>query len=113
MEEDADQIMNLVEDISYRGRNPVVTLECIPKSKEVKLYYANLLENPEVIPYKVEFFYIFTPDWRNFDILGMRFYDRNGRLIESVEYDELAFRPLSVNPKVTNLTHIARGLAKN
>lgn len=112
LEEDADQKMRLSEQITYRGNYPVATAEAFPKSESVKMYYAGLLGNYTIVPAQVNFYYIFTPDWEYFDILGMAFYNEKGQLIDIVEYDEFEFKPLSVNPKVQKMASIAKKLAK-
>lgn len=111
--QDGDQIITMDDKVYMKGEIPVVMMEIEPISKGAKLYWGSAMSGVISIPAKVVIVYAFSPDWTEYTIASILFYNREGDLIDQQESEgELVWEKTSQNSRAIDMATIAKRLPK-
>lgn len=110
---DANQIITMDDHVYMQGKIPVVIMEIEPVSRDAKLYWGSMMSGVKSIPAKIAVTYAFAPDWSEYTIVAILFYDSNGNLLDQQETEgELIWEKTSQNSRARDMAAIAKGLPK-
>lgn len=110
---DADQIITMDDKVYMQGKIPVVMMEIEPISRDAKIYWGSLMAGVKSIPAKVVVTYAFSPDWTEYTIAAVLFYDNKGYLIDKQESEgEVVWDKTSQNGRARDMANIAKKLPR-
>lgn len=109
---DENQIITMDDKIYMQGKIPILILEIAPVSDYAKQYWANIMPNSTSFPSKIAITYAFSPDWTEYTIVAMLFYNSSGQQIDKLEFNDISWDKTSSNIRARDMVNIARGLSK-
>ncbi|WP_287935838.1 MULTISPECIES: hypothetical protein [Muribaculaceae] len=109
---DADQIVTMDDKVYMQGKIQILILEISPVSEYAKTYWANIMPHSKSIPSKIAVTYAFSPDWTEYSIVAMLFYNSLGQQIDKIEVEEIVWDKTVSNVRARDMTNIAKGLPR-
>lgn len=110
---DADQVITMDDKVYMKGKMPVVMMEIEPVSRDAKLYWGSMMSGIISVPAKVVVAYAYSPDWTEYTIVAILFYDSDGNLLDQQENEgDIVWEKTSQNSRVRDMAAIAKGLPK-
>lgn len=110
---DENQIITMDDKVYMQGKIPVVMMEIEPVSRDAKIYWGSMMSGIKRIPTKVVVAYAYSPDWTEYTIASILFYDGNGNLLDQQESEgDVVWEKTSQNSMARDMATIAKGLPK-
>lgn len=109
---DADQIITMDDKVYLQGKIQILILEISPASEYAKTYWANIMPNSKGVPSKIAVTYAFSPDWTEYTIVAMLFYNSLGQQIDKIEMEEIVWDKTVSNVRAHDMANIAKGLPR-
>lgn len=109
---DADQIITMDDKVYLQWKIQILILEISPASEYAKSYWANVMPKSKSVPSKIAVTYAFSPDWTEYTIVAMLFYNSLGQQIDKIEMEEIVWDKTVSNVRARDMANIAKGLPR-